>query len=252
MIAAVAALLLSASVFAAPVEEAHPTSNATDNLRHTPDFSSIKDISIRKSAFINFMASQARPIIHRIGKERTILLSLYLRYRSGDSLTDKEQSWVLELAKIQGMSEFNSDSEENWSELLKRTDIIPLSLLIAQGALESAWGTSRFARDGNNYFGIWCFTPGCGIVPKQRNKGATHEVESYPSMKTAIEKYIHILNTRPAFEELRNLRHQQRLNLLTPSGSILLKGLGLYAKNGAEYMMTIKKIIRQNNLGEYD
>ncbi|MBC8520296.1 MAG: glucosaminidase domain-containing protein [Gammaproteobacteria bacterium] len=252
MIAAVAALLLSASVLATPVENIQPALDSTDNSGSAPDFGSIKDRSIRKSAFISYMASQARPIIHKIGKERTVLLSLYLRYRSGDSLNDKEQSWVLELAKVQGLHKFNSDNEESWSELLKRTDIIPLSLLMAQGALESAWGTSRFAREGNNYFGIWCFTPGCGMVPKQRNEGATHEVESYVSMKAAIEKYIYILNTRPAFEELRNLRHQQRLNLLTPSGTILLKGLGLYAKNGAEYMELVKKIIRQNGLGQYD
>jgi len=252
VIAAVAALLFSASIFAAPTENVQTSKDSPSTINRAPDFIKIKDRAIRKTAFINYMVSKARPVLHRIEKERTVLLSLYLRYRSGDSLTSKEQRWVLELAKIRDLNKFDSDSEESWISLLKRTDIVPISMLVAQGALESAWGTSRFAREGNNYFGVWCLKPGCGMVPKQRDESATHEVESYPNLKEAIEKYIHILNTRPAFKELRNLRHQQRLNLLTPSGTTLLKGLGLYAKNGAEYMELIKKIIRQNNLGQYD
>ncbi len=250
-----ASLLLGSAVAAEPPTDngaAEQNSKADSGQGQIPDFSSIKDRAIRKRAFIQTITEQARPILHRIEKERTILLSLFLRYRSGDELTSEEQRWILELAKIRKVKQFDSDKEEKWTELLKRTDGIPLSLIIAQGALESAWGTSRFAREGNNYFGIWCFKPGCGMVPNRRDEGATHEVEQYPNLSGAIEKYIHILNTRSAFEELRVLRHQQRLNLLTPSGTFLLKGLGLYAKNGEEYMALVEKIITQNMLGQYD
>ncbi|MBT3197805.1 MAG: glucosaminidase, partial [Gammaproteobacteria bacterium] len=66
------------------------------------------------------------------------------------------------------------------------------------------------------------------------------------------KKYIHILNTRSAFEALRKLRHQQRSNLLSPSGTLLLKGLDLYARNGEHYMSLLEKIISQNQLGQYD
>ena len=41
-----------------------------------------------------------------------------------------------------------------------------------QAANESAWGTSRFARIGLNFFGQWCYSKGCGMVPKRRNTGA--------------------------------------------------------------------------------
>ncbi len=246
-------LLLSLFLSGAVGEESVTTTDSTDSaVRQAPDFRSIKDRAIRKGAFINYVTSQARPILHRIERERTILLSLYLRYRSGESLSSEEQQWVFELAQIRKVKKFSSDSEESWSELLMRTDGIPLSLIIAQAALESAWGTSRFAREGNNYFGIWCFQPGCGMVPNRREEGATHEVEQYPDLRAGIENYIYILNTRSAFEELRRLRHQQRLNLLTPSGTFVLRGLGLYAKDGEEYMSLIEKIISQNRLGQYD
>ena len=245
-------LLLCSSVTALELPTNDDLTTVASKPIRIPDFESIKDPSIRKQAFINLVAKVARPTLHSIEKKRTILLGLYLRYRSGDPLSDAEQQWILKLAKHLEVKNFDSDEDEQWITLLKRTDSIPLSLLIAQAAIESAWGTSRFARDGNNYFGIWCSRPGCGIVPKQRAEGATHEVERSPNVTLAIRKYIHILNTRPAFKELRKLRHQQRVSLLSPSGTMMLKGLGRYAKNGEEYMQSLEKIIRQNQLALLD
>jgi Bax protein len=231
---------------------ANRTIAAKKELRPIPDFDKIKDPSIRKEAFINTILREARPVLYSLEKQRTILLGLYLRYRSGDPLSGDEQRWVLKLAHHMEVRDFDSEIHSSWISLIKRTDTIPLSLLIAQAAIESAWGTSRFAREGNNYFGIWCSTPGCGIVPKQRSEGATHEVERYSSLEKAIRKYVHILNTRSAFKQLRTLRHQQRVSLLSPTGTMLIKGLGRYAENGSVYMETLDKVIQQNQLGLYD
>jgi len=247
-------LILWSCFTPASAQESNPlTSTIEDSAaKPTPDFQSIKNLSIRKQSFIRHLESQARPLLHALERERTILLSHYLRYRSGDPLSSEEQQWVLRLAQSRNLKTFDSDDEPTWIALIKRTDVVPLSLLMAQAAIESAWGTSRFAREGNNYFGIWCNRPGCGMVPHQRADGATHEVERYPDLQAAIEKYLLILNTRSAFEAFRNLRYQQRLNLLTPSGTFVLNGLGLYAKNGEEYMALLEKIIHQNQLAQYD
>ncbi len=244
----------TASAFGLP--SAEEISATTEITKQTPpplpQFGQIKDPKIRKQAFINTILTAARPVLYGLEKQRTILLGLYLRYRSGDILSRKEQLWILRLAHHMEVKDFDSDIHKSWITLIKRTDIIPLSLLVAQAAIESAWGTSRFAQEGNNFFGIWCSTPGCGIVPKARAEGATHEVERYPSLQAAIRKYTHILNTRSAFKALRILRHQQRVSLLSPTGTMLAKGLGRYAKNGSEYMETLEKVIRQNQLGLYD
>ena len=64
-------------------------------------------------------------------------------------------------------------------DLLLVIDILPPSLMLAQAANESNWGRSRFAEDFNNYFGIWCFKKGCGVVPNKRDKNASHEVASF-------------------------------------------------------------------------
>ncbi len=233
-------------------DTANHTLEAQKAVKPVPNFSNIKDPTIRKQAFINTITREARPILHAIDKQRTVLMGLYLRYRAGDPLSLHEQQWVLKMAHHLEVGDFDSDHPKSWLTLIQRTDTIPLSLLIAQAAIESAWGTSRFAREGNNYFGIWCSRPGCGIIPKRRAEGATHEVERYPTLELAIRKYIHILNTRSAFQELRNLRHQQRTSLLSPSGTMLIKGLARYAENGNEYMETLDKVIYQNQLGLYD
>ena len=250
-------LFLSASFYATAASDSDLASPETTQVATTatppiPEFKNIKDISIRKRAFIRTIESHARPILHGIEKKRTILLALYLRYSAGDQLNPSEQQWIMEHARHLEIQHFDSEQPADWLVVLKQTYSIPLSLLIAQAAIESAWGTSRFAREGNNYFGIWCSQPGCGIVPRRRAEGATHEVERYPDLHTAIKKYIHILNTRSAFEPLRILRHQQRKNLLTPSGTLLLKGLKHYAQDGGSYMKLLKKIIEQNDLGQYD
>ena len=75
------------------------------------------------------------------------------------------------LKKISNIYLYNAKSKfsPSWfNEMLKRVDIIPISLVLAQAANESSWGESRFAKKGNNYFGMWCYTPKCGIVPQKK------------------------------------------------------------------------------------
>ena len=89
--------------------------------------------------------------------------------------------WALKTADEYGMKDFDVANDVSWPLLLNRVDVIPPSLALAQGANESAWGTSRFSKEGNNYFGQWCFKLGCGLVPRQRDSGAQHEVAKFDS-----------------------------------------------------------------------
>ena len=58
------------------------------------------------------------------------------------------------------------------TELLKRMDMIPASIALAQAAKESGWGTSRFALEGNAIFGQWTWD-GQGIAPLNRDDNKT-------------------------------------------------------------------------------
>jgi len=91
------------------------------------------------------------------------------------NLNPQQQAWLQHLAGEYGVKMTALQSYEALQQLLTRVDIIPLEIALVQAANESAWGQSRFAKQGNNYFGQWCYQKGCGLVPKQRAAG--------PSMK---------------------------------------------------------------------
>jgi Bax protein len=136
--------------------------------------------------------------------------------------------------------------------LTSKINTIPPSLILAQAANESAWGTSRFAREGNNFFGQWCFSKGCGIVPNSRNDGADHEVASFDSPLDSVKSYIRNLNRHPTYKELRDLRDLALSQGKVPSGELLAQGLIGYSERGEEYVKEIQSMIRYNKLSRFD
>ena len=139
-----------------------------------------------------------------------------------------------------------------WTKLKQRVDIIPPSLAIAQAANESAWGRSRFAKQGNNYFGQWCYVKGCGIVPKNRSKGAKHEVKKFSNAEASVRSYMNNLNSHHAYEKLRKLRYELRQQNKSPEGLKIAAGLTPYAGNGKIYVNRITTLIKTYKLQQLD
>jgi Bax protein len=137
-------------------------------------------------------------------------------------------------------------------QLKTKVNFIPAALILAQAANESAWGTSRFAREGNNFFGQWCFSKGCGIVPNSRNSGANHEVASFDSPLGSVKSYIRNLNSHPTYALLRTLRQQSIDDGQRVSGELLAQGLIGYSERGEEYVKEIQSMIRYNKLSRFD
>jgi len=127
-----------------------------------------------------------------------------------------------------------------------------VSLALAQAANESAWGTSRFAREGNNYFGQWCFEPGCGLVPENRASGKTHEVARFSSPAESVKAYIENLNSNSAYEALRSQRAKQGESSSPIGGMALSNGLLNYSERGQDYVHDIQGLIQNNQLEKYD
>ena len=130
-------------------------------------------------------------------------------------------------------------------ELLLRVDEIPTSLVLAQAANESAWGTSRFAQDGHNYFGQWCFKQGCGITPSNRAPGATHEVKRFNTPMDSVHAYFININTHRAYKTLREIRASAEKPV---SGVLLADGLLNYSERKQAYIDELKSMIISNNL----
>lgn len=212
-----------------------------------PDFSTYRDTTEKKAAFFSFLYPRIILANSRILIEREYLHSL-----SGKaSLTKSELTWLQRQAERLRVDE-EPGSPDMFRRLEYRLDVIPPSLVMAQAANESAWGTSRFARRGNNLFGQWCFSKGCGIVPQSRIEGASHEVASFSSPYISVRSYIQNLNRHSAYQKLRDIRREARTNGNYASGSGLAAGLLDYSERGEEYVEEIRSMIRHNNLTYYD
>lgn len=138
--------------------------------------------------------------------------------------------------------------------LLRRIDTVPVSLALAQGAIESAWGTSRFARDGNAFYGERTFDPDApGLVPQDpSDESPDFKVKSFSSAALSVRSYMKTLNTHSAYAALRQQRADMRAHNTLPTGLALAPYLHGYSEIGDEYVMRIKATIRFNELGDYN
>lgn len=142
----------------------------------------------------------------------------------------------------------NLDRTETRAMLLRRVDIVPAALVLAQAANESGWGTSRFAREANNLFGMWTWDRKSGIAPKRRASDARHFVRVFDDLGAAVKNYLHTINVGPAYRELRDRRAAQRARGELPDAIELAAGLTRYSARGEEYVSEIREIIEYNGL----
>lgn len=217
-----------------------------------PDFASIMDISEKKSSFFDFLSPYIDTVNQQILLQRQGLISLRAKLDNGLTLNRNEMSYLSELRVEYELENEVLNTRNLINRLLKRADIIPSSLALAQAANESAWGTSRFAREGNNFYGQWCYSEGCGIIPARRLAGANHEVKSFDNVFESVQAYIMNLNTFPNYQKLRDIRQQVRQAGRSIDGISLSEGLDTYSSRGDEYIFELQSMIYSNNLLELD
>ncbi|HNP34273.1 MAG TPA: glucosaminidase domain-containing protein [Woeseiaceae bacterium] len=214
-----------------------------------PDFREFQAGPERKAAFFAFVQPLIEDENAAVLKVRRQLLAIADQEKPGWL----ERRWLARLAAEYGLEDAeHSDSSLNDRQLiaalLRRVDTVPLSLALAQSAKESGWGTSRFARKGNNLFGEWCFDQGCGHVPRARADDATHEVQAFLTPRRSVRSYVRNLNTHPEYAEFRRERAQLR-NKNRPLSGILLAGtMSQYSERRDAYVEELKQLILSNKL----
>ena len=201
-----------------------------------------------QEVFIHTIAKAAQSGNAESLKIRTWLAQRYVYFR----LSPQDQAIVLDLADEYWVNVDDKSFKQVVGELLIKIDEVPPSLVVAQAINESGWGRSRFAREANNLFGMWCYTPGCGLVPKHRRANDKHEVKRYASIQDSVNDYLRNINRNKAYIELRELRARQRQRMQLLSGEYLAQGLSEYSSIGAEYVNRIRNIIDSRQLDRLD
>lgn len=199
----------------------------------------------RKKMFMRMVLPLILRVNDAIRRDRRRLLIVKATLRSGRRLRARDRDWLAGVARRYGVM------ATDITTLARRVDVIPTSLALAQAAVESGWGTSRFARQGNALFGLWTWKDAAGLVPKERAKGTRHAARRYESLLDSVRGYMHTLNTHSAYRELRHLRAQMRAAGQYPDARRLVVGLRRYAQK-ADYVDLIGGVIRRDRLWEFD
>ena len=212
-----------------------------------PDFTAIDDVNELKERFFGYLAPIVEEANDDVRAKRERLQRIVADPADNDAVLRRDRRWLSRVAERYQVQVDSLDAK--LTALGRRVDTIPAGLALAQAAIESGWGRSRFAREGNNLFGEWCFREGCGLVPAARPAHAQHEVRAFVSVGDAVRSYLHNLNTHRAYGELREMRARIRANEdRAPSTMELAAGLGRYSERGQAYVNEVRTVIRANDL----
>lgn len=209
-----------------------------------PDFTDIKDVKERQEAFFDYFGRTTQKINASIMGDR----EKFEKLAANPNDLSTKAGWLKTRAALYGVK--GDISPDFFEELFRRVDVVPPALVLPQAAIESGWGTSRFAREGKNFLGQKCFNKGCGIVPKDRAPGQTFEMATFDTPYDSVNEYMWNLNTHDAYAPLRNIRAQLRKSGKPITGMAMAEGLKGYSENGADYIRDIQTMIRTYKLDE--
>ena len=201
----------------------------------------IENTKQRKDFFIQIVLPLILKENNNIRLDRKRLFSIINKSNN----TKLEKKWLEKKYKQYGVP------SKELSILKIRMDEIPVSLAIAQAAKETGWGTSRFAQEGNALFGQWTWS-GEGLKPKDADKNKGHKVMKFNVLQASVRAYQRNLNTHSSYKNLRKARAELRDKGLPLDSLLLVKFLNQYAETGEKYVDVLQKIIKQNNLKDFD
>jgi Bax protein len=197
------------------------------------DLAALESADMRKAVFIKallplLLLENERILADRARLERILSIPA--------PLDDEDRLFLEDLADRYEMS---SDRPR---ELLRRVDAIPVSLAIAQAALETGWGTSRPAQAGHALFGQMVY----------RDEEDDGRVRRFPDLPGAVQAYTLNLNTHRAYAEFRRARAIARAEGQALDGHVLAQHLQRYSERKMDYVRDVRAVMRANGLRAFD
>lgn len=209
------------------------------------------NLSEKKIKFIKMILPFAISQNQSILAERERLLKINDHLNFNKTIDKNESKFIKLLAKKYKVEYEKKHKVDIINELLLVVDIIPNSIVLAQAANESGWGSSRFAKQYNALFGEYTYNNELGVVPDKREEGKKHLIKYFSSYDQSVISYFNNINSHYAYDQFRKLRKMQRNKNVAFDVFTLVEKLDFYAED-KDYVNTISSIIRTNGLQNYD
>ena len=232
-----AVIVINAIIFTEDEPDILDIPQTVEAKKPVPNFSAYTDVKEKKEAFFNYLRPEIEKQNAYLLTLRHYVQTLYRKALANETLSEEDMArleWLEEEYRVKPTQPLKS----KLLALLQKIDVLPAELVLVQAANESAWGTSRFARKGYNFFG--------GFVPNRRNDGASHEVAKFDSLSRATYTYMRNLNRHDAYADLREIRSRLRANQIPITGVALAEGLMNYSERGAAYVEELQTMILFN------
>jgi len=206
---------------------------------------SIKEIKKKekKRNFIRILLSYTLKVNKEINETRFHLHKVLNK----DTLQVKDSIWLDSLC-----TEFRV-KKQRYAKLIDKIDVIPPSLIIVQGIIESGWGTSNYAIKGNNLFGLHG-SKGKNSI-KARYSGV--RVQAFDNIYDCVREYIFNLNRNRSYSRMRKERTKMRelgLKITGKKLSIYSPGIGTQGgkiketiANGSDFLIVGRTILNSKN-----
>jgi Bax protein len=211
------------------------------------EFYNIKDKELAKAYFLEHLYELIEQENIAILKEREFVINVL-----NNKFLELQKDTELLAKLVEIKQKYNIQNIYSLEEYLKKIDVIPPSLALAQAAVESAWGKSRFVKEANNIFGHWTYDRNSGLIPKNRDLGKKHLIKIFPSLRESVQAYMLNLNRNKAYKEFQEQRYIANLNSLKIDGLELSKTMNNYSGIAQKYLNILESVILSNSLEEFD
>ncbi len=228
-----------------------------ENIGHLPiiselpeDFSEIQDVPTKKKLFYLVTLPLIYNSNNSIMQERRMVINIEKKFARKE-LNKNETDEIIRLSKKYKL-DYSEINTKLFRKLKQRINIIPVSLALGQAIIESGWGQSRFATEGNALYGQWTTSEDKGIIPQDRDEDKSHAVLKFKNLSESVEAYMFNINTHQAYYNFRVIRRIDERIKYTDPISMKVKYLAAYAEIGDKYVDKLELIIASNSLQKFD
>jgi len=196
-------------------------------------------VDLKKKKFIDMMLPSILYVKYKMELVKNQVEEIAAKQALGLPVAPEEEEFLNE--KLAAYKAADID------DLLEKLTTHPASIALAQAALESGWGTSRFFREGHNVFGVWSYRADENrIMAGQSRNGRAVYVRKYDHFTGSIQDYFDTIARVKAYKNFRKMRKE------TDDAFELIPLLNRYSETGRAYVAQLKQMIHANDLTKYD